>query len=522
MMRSAMRRTPAGRRTAVVLVMLAGWAALSAHVGSPNIFFEGSAGPYPVRVVVRPPGVIPGQAEITVRALGDGVTAVAVQPMRWNLGVEGAPRPDEALPVAGNPAMWSARLWLMEFGSYSVRVIVNGSAGEHTVIVPVPAMATERLGMPVGLAAALTGLGAFLLIGALTIIGAAAREASLPPGAVPDAARTRRAWLARAVAVPVFALALFGGSRWWNAEDAAYLGNMYEPLRIETAVDAADGVFTLRITDPDWNENRWSPFVPDHGKLMHMFLVREDLNAFAHLHPLRIDSMTFRQPLPPLPPGSYRVYADVVHESGFTQTLTDRVVVPTLDRPYDGPGATSASGAVAGLDPDDSWLVAGPAFGDSGPVAATADAARALTLADGSTMRWQRDAGPIAAGQELDLHFTVSAPDGSPARLEPYMGMLAHAAVTRDDGAVFVHLHPMGTVSMVAHQLFEQRARGDTARNEAGELLLREAHDPHAAHASAVTFPYEFPQPGRYRIWVQIRRDGSVLTASFDADVTSR
>src|SRR2546426_8965308 len=41
----------------------------SAHVGSPDTYFEGAAGPYPVRVIVRTPGVVPGLAQITVRLL---------------------------------------------------------------------------------------------------------------------------------------------------------------------------------------------------------------------------------------------------------------------------------------------------------------------------------------------------------------------------------------------------------------------------------------------------------------------
>ena len=99
------------------------------------------------------------------------------------------------------------------------------------------------------------------------------------------------------------------------------------------------------------------------------------------------------------------------------------------------------------------------------------------------------------------------------------MGMPAHAAVVREDGAVFVHLHPMGTVSMAAHRLFEQRARGDTVRSPSGELVIREAS--HPGHPTAVVFPYEFPQPGRYRIWVQVRREGRVLTGAFEADVAA-
>src|SRR3977135_1448403 len=41
-----------------------------AHVGSPDTFFGGKAGPYDVRVSVRLPGVIPGHAQVSVRVQG--------------------------------------------------------------------------------------------------------------------------------------------------------------------------------------------------------------------------------------------------------------------------------------------------------------------------------------------------------------------------------------------------------------------------------------------------------------------
>ena len=41
-----------------------------AHVGSPDTFFTGKAGPYDVRVSVRLPGVIPGRAQVAVRVAG--------------------------------------------------------------------------------------------------------------------------------------------------------------------------------------------------------------------------------------------------------------------------------------------------------------------------------------------------------------------------------------------------------------------------------------------------------------------
>lgn len=488
------------RRLAAAACALGAMVLLAAHVGSPNVFYEGNAGPYPVRVVVRPPGVIPGLAEISVRVPEGDVRRVTVRPVRWDLGTKGAPRADEARPVAGEPRLWSAELWFMDFGSYSVHVAVEGAAGAGTVIVPVPAVATQTLGMKRGMALGLAGLGLFLFVGALTIVGAAVRESVLPPGEVPDAARRRRSWIARVIAVPVLTLAVLGGSRWWDAEDAAYAGNLYAAPETRATVDVAGGarVLTLAITDSTWG--RFSPLLPDHGKLMHMFLVGEGgMDAFAHVHPVRADSTTFRVTLPPLPAGSYRVYADVVHESGFPQTFVDRVTVP----------AAPSSTASAAMDADDAWRVGGTSGATS-------------RLEDGSVMTWERGAQPLAAGREASLRFRVADAAGKPAALEPYMGMMGHAAVARDDGSVFVHLHPAGSVSATAQQLFAQREAGDTTRTADGQLVVR-APD-HAMHAAGgepgvVSFPYEFPRPGHYRVWVQVKQGGRVLTGAFDAEV---
>jgi hypothetical protein len=83
--------------------------------------------------------------------------------------------------------------------------------------------------------------------------------------------------------------------------------------------------------------------------------------------------------------------------------------------------------------------------------------------------------------------------------------MLAHVAVARADGTVFAHLHPFGSVSMAAVQRFTPRESG-------------QGHS--AATGDVVTVPYAFPKSGRYRMWVQIKRAGKVLTGAFDVDVT--
>ena len=101
------------------------------------------------------------------------------------------------------------------------------------------------------------------------------------------------------------------------------------------------------------------------------------------------------------------------------------------------------------------------------------------------------------------------------------MGMAGHVMLTRDDGSVFVHLHPLGTISWAAQQAFLVRGPADTVRGSVGRRLTQAGHTmPVMTLASdVVSFPYAFPTAGRYRLWVQVKRSGRTLTGVFDAEV---
>ena len=73
----------------------------AAHIGSPNVLFDGNAGPYPVRVIVRPPEVVPGLAEVIVRLNAPDAQRVSIRPVFWRAGVRGAPSGDEISRVPG-------------------------------------------------------------------------------------------------------------------------------------------------------------------------------------------------------------------------------------------------------------------------------------------------------------------------------------------------------------------------------------------------------------------------------------
>lgn len=501
------------RRTRAIVLALA---LLSmGHVGSPDTFFVGQAGAYRVRVSVRLPGVIPGRAAINVHVL-DAATAdayrVSICAGQWNVGRAGAPPPERAAPVAGDPALYSAELWFMTPTSYQVFVIVDGPSGQGTAIVPVLALATAQRTMDRRLGVVLAALGLFLSVGMLTIVGAAVRESVLPPGVAADATRRRRARMATAIAGLVVCAALWGGRRWWTAEAADYGDSvLYRPFASAAAIrhDGDRSILTLSIRDPRWTgrppaTGRYSALLPDHGKLMHLFAIREPaLDAFAHLHPVAKTpaELDFDAAVPPLPAGRYRVYGDIVHESGYAQTLVAHVDIPGGIRETSLPS-----------DPDDSWFAGSPTA--ESPVAGSpvaqvfrpaADSAFAFT--DGSQIVWARGDRPFVAREERLLSFSVRDANGGALQVEPYMGMAAHVAITNADGSVFVHLHPAGSISMAALDRFTGNS-----------------HSSHMTRAdrpidSAVSIPYAFPRAGRYRLWIQMKRGGRIITAAFDADV---
>jgi hypothetical protein len=500
---------------------IAGIAALAAlctaHVGSTDVWYEGAAGPYHILVYVRLPGVIPGIADINVQVAGDRPDQVTAMVNLFNANA-GTPPPDVAKPVKGAGDWYATRLWIMAPGSNSVTVSVRGSKGAGSVIVPVAAVPNRRLPLDRALGIILAALGVFLFAGIVTIAGAAVRESVLPPGESPSPARMWGARGAMAGAAVLVGLLLLGGWAWWGGEDRGFQQRMYRPFGAAASVgrDGARRVLQFEITDSGWanrgdstwltqhHARAWSPLVTDHGKLMHLFLINaSNMGAFAHVHPETADSVSFTVPLPALPAGHYRVFADIVHGTGFAQTLVTNVELPG-----------DASANPVAMAPDDGIYVGSAAAGDR------------ATLAGGATIQWERGAMPLMEGLPAPLSFSVREADGRPATLEPYLGMAAHAVVARDDGGVFIHLHPMGTISPASQEAFNLQQQGDTAtgaigsRIAASDSMMATMMRPTAS--GNVSFPYAFPKPGHYRIWVQVRRGGKVETAAFDARVVKR
>ena len=486
-----------------------------AHVGSLNVFYEGKAGIYPIRVIIRPPGVVPGLAEITVRSLGEGVEKVTVQPVKWDTGPEGSPPPDVAINISGDETMFHSELWLMDFGSYSVNVDVYGEQGHGRSIVPVNSIATRKLEMSLFLKGILISLMVFLFSGGITIVGAAVRESTLESGSKTSKKRVKKSRISMLLGTLIFIGLLYGGRMWWTSIDNQYQENLFKPIEVtsEVVIKNDTRILQISLTDEKWIKGLYPPLIPDHGKMMHTYFIRiPELDAFSHIHPVSIDKNqnTFQVIVPPLPGGNYVFFVDITHESGFAQTLVDTVLVPEFS------GFEYLEDLQIDRDSDDSWRM-----GYSLPELELDSVAGASDLVNGKYLiEWINLPDRIFVGKEVEFSFEVTDIEGGHLSLEPYMGMLSHAGILKTDGSVFLHLHPIGSISMASQQQFEQQAGIKTQ--------LRSKHEGHMDHSQhmgdkmhkmseTVSYPpIEFPQPGQYRIWIQVKVSGEVLTGIFN------
>ena len=545
------------KKLAILWVLLVSTLPVFAHVGSSGVLFQGNAGAYRVLVNVQPPDVIPGTAQITVFVESGTATNIMARPIYFRSGDEGAPSADALEPVAGQLGQYEGIVWLMENGSSSIQIDIEGTSGTGQLIVPIVAVSTAEREMPAALGWTLSALGLLLVVLMVTVIGASVSDGVLQPGKELTKTVKRQRFQKMGIAFVVCMLLLYGGSSWWDSWATEYKEYLYKPMTATSQMIMKDGqrVVQLRVDTTNWQgsrrQNSLNYLIPDHGKLMHMFLVRiPGLDAFAHLHPERADSVTFLAYLPKLPPGKYLVYGDIVNYSGFTETITDTLDIPETESPLVLTKKT---------DPEDTYVVTDPLNKpkqvplDENVVVCGRPGTKTY-LKDSSYVVWEGKSNrTFEVGKPYQLNFEVFAPDGTPAELQTYLGMSGHAAIVRSDGSVYIHLHPVGTYAMAAEVSMKNRI-ADTTRTykrpnarlfrdsidryitalklmpdtQREDLLMKEmgmvnsdGTSTHEGmdHGSSISFPYSFPKEGQYRIFLQVKRNGQVLTGIFDAKV---
>ncbi len=528
----------------------------SSHIGSPGVIYEGLLGPYRILANIIPAEVVPGIARVTIimPENPEGIS-LEVRPVYWSAGLKGTPKADPMIAVPGEPGKYEGELWFMNSGSSSVQVIMHANGETFEAVVPVMAWPTAKNSMTTELGVPLAILGVFLVILMVTIISSAMSDSIRDPGKDRNPTADKRRKYGIAIGSVIMLLILWGGKIWWDSESEIYNDYLFKPIQANSTVEAQPEGNYLHL-EIDTNTlsqgkttRKLSFIVPDHGKLMHLFLIRKgDLDVFAHLHPERIDSLNFKVKLPVIPLGDYHVYADITRYTGFSETIVSDFSIPEKS------DFQLVSNPEVILGPDDTYTFSNPVSGKitslDGDIMICGKPGIKTDLPGGYSAVWEIDGEKFETGALYNLDFALFDPEGKPAKLEPYLGMMGHAVVLKHDGTVYIHLHPTGNYSMGSQQMLLERFESgkigfqnlptglsfqdsidqvievfnllpEAERDSLlmGNMVHLDKNDPEHEGHSMVSFPYSFPQPGNYRIWVQVKIDGKIVNGAFDVEV---
>ncbi|MGW2250068.1 hypothetical protein ACWCXH_07700 [Kitasatospora sp. NPDC001660] len=195
-----------------------------------------------------------------------------------------------------------------------------------------------------------------------------------------------------------------GPARGLAAEEDGYR------LTLETTAPPAGRPAPVRFTVTGPDGSPVTDLAVHQTKKLHFYAIRTDLTGFQHLHPEPAPDGTWTADLSPLDPGTWRLYADFIPNTGSHSkeyVLSRTVTVP----------------------------------GEATPVPLPAPADR--TTVDGYTVTLH--AQPMAGAHQLTA--TVEQ-DGRPVTdLQPYLDSYAHLSAFHEGDQALAHLHPANAVT---------------------------------------------------------------------------
>jgi hypothetical protein len=482
-----------GARIAVVALCVLAAAPAAAHIGSPHIYLEDNAGPFPVVAVVHMPPAIPGEADLQLR-LQDRAPGEEVEVSVREVPPQGVSHAPDWIPARESKVdrnFLTAPIPLMRFGVWKAQVRVRGERGEGMIEITVPAKRPNPGVMKLQLSGFLGTLVVLLLGSGWTMLVTMRRDAVHPPGVEPSAA-DRRAGVRIATVGMGIVVAWMGfiGFSWFNADVAHRrmgIPGLQGTLNVLNPPVLAGKPVSAELVVRDRRDAAVTDLVEDRGRLMHLVVVdRPGGTYMLHAHPTMVQPGKFNVRFVPPEAGRYTLLGDVVQESGEGQTVT-----ATLDVQAGRPTRTPAT-----VDAEDAYSFQ-PAMQEAVVGAITSD------VGDGLVMRFV-DPDPISLerGEFYRLTFQLEDEQGQVVGpLEPYDSGDGHMIVLRHDEQVYTRLYPTGSPA------------GGRVSGSGGVAA------PAAADTARVSFPYGFPERGTYRCWVQVKYLGRIRTGVFDVAI---
>ena len=94
-----------------------------------------------------------------------------------------------------------------------------------------------------------------------------------------------------------------------------------------------------------------------------------------------------------------------------------------------------------------------------------------------------------------------------------------HGAILSKDASTFIHVHPVGTISMASQELFNKEyniTKSGICYYGLQEDTLKNYYDSSDVNSLLSFPPLILDTPGEYILWVQAKTNGEIITEKFD------
>lgn len=195
-----------------------------------------------------------------------------------------------------------------------------------------------------------------------------------------------------------------------------------------------------------------------HDKKLHVMIVDEGLEDYAHAHPEADADGNFSVTFTPKFERAYRVWTDF--------TIADKDATPTNDHHAAPAGTPMLAAATLGVGEKETPAVD----------------AKSVSFVDAGALRFRLwTDGEIKTGEPVRMRVSVSDENGAPFKgLEPLMGAYAHLVGFDEGATAMAHAHPSGV-------------------------------HPHGADSRGgpdLAFDVTLDEPGPHRLFLQTKKDG--------------
>jgi len=471
-------------------------------VGHYNFTFEGKVFNNTVRALVKPPGVVPGVAMITINTFDQSIDSIKIQPIKWQAeipsypylkaGPQGAPPSEMMNKLEDLGNFFEGELWLMDFGAYNINVELFKNNSVEIINIPINSIATEIKPMSFKTSFILFCFMLLLLLGATNIITIAFRESTIDYNKTISSKKIKESRFIMLASFCFLIFILYFGNEWWIDTEKSYRENLYVPMdnKVEIINNNQQNILQVFFTDDLWLNGMIPNLMPDHGKIMHLYLIHEDHSQLCHLHPKRnlYNNNLFEVVLPNIKYGVYYLYMDITLESGFSTTLTNQIN-------FNPNNIKNTKYNYLISDKDDSYISQFPKY----------------------QLKWINKKNTFYRSEDINLSFQTQTIDGNPSRIEPYIQMGGHGAILKNDHSIFIHIHPIGTISMASQELYNKNDEIESS----GICYFGDTVDSITSYFedqnSFVTFPpINLDKPGEYTMWIQAKSGGEIITQQFD------